>query len=67
MTRKLCAMGMRNALLKNHIKFWMVTCNIYETFLLFSYSSMIEQWLERRTKTSDLRVSLCPWLVSTAH
>ena len=29
------------------------------------YSSMNERWFERPTRTSDLRVILCAWLVPT--
>ena len=35
----------------------------YKTRLLFSYSSMNEQGLGRPTRTCDLGVSLCVWLV----
>ena len=37
----------------------------YKTRLLFSYSSMNEQGLGRPTRTCDLGVSLCVWLVPT--
>ena len=37
----------------------------YKTRLLFSYSSMHEQGLGRPTRTCDLGVSLCVWLVPT--
>ena len=36
-----------------------------KTLLLLPYSSMNEWWLERLTRTCDLRVILCAWLVPT--
>ena len=39
----------------------------YKALLLFSYSSMNERWLGRPTRTCDLGVLICVWLVPTVH